>query len=137
MWNPPWKNLVDQLKAQEFESPYLDRLDRRLSLAAGRATLEQEIIEEMAYALTKSADKVNLVLLELDVLRHEIEAAADATVRRDKTVEFNAKRTEAIRARWELMVHRESLGFLRHDGIEQDFPVPERLHVPGESTRRE
>ncbi|QDG53597.1 hypothetical protein FIV42_23485 [Persicimonas caeni] len=127
MWEPPWKRLVERLKAEDFESTYLDRLDRRLSIAAGSNTLEKEIIEEMAYALTKSGDKINVALLELDVLRRDYDNASDPAERARLADGFNEKRREAMRARWELMVHREALGFLRHDGIEEDFPIPPQL----------
>lgn len=129
MWEPPWKRLVERLKAQDFESTYLDRLDRRLTLAAGRSSLEEEIIEEMAYALTRSADKINVALLELDVLRRDYDQAGSAAERKRLAEAFNEKRREAMRARWELMVHREALGFLRHDGMEEDFPIPPALPV--------
>lgn len=135
MWEPPWKKLVEKLKAEEFESTYLDRLDRRLTIATERASLEREIIEEMGYALRKSSDKVNLLLLELDVLRHEFDTSTDVSRRRRKLEEFNLKRQEAMRARWELMVHREAIGFLRNDELELDYPIPPPLRLEAHSPK--
>ncbi len=125
MWEPPWKRLVDDLKDGGFESPYLDRLHARLHVYLERPSLEREILSEMAYALGRTEDKVNVALLELDVKAREIEAAAPAD-RARRVGEFNELRARAKAALRDLMIHRESLGMRRHDLLPGLYPIPPR-----------
>ena len=119
-----WKHLVQKLKSDGFESKYLNRLAERIPALREHRSVEHEIMEEMAYALGQASDKVNVELLELDVLDHKIAEAADPD-RRSRLIEsFNRKREAAKRARWELKVHREALGFLRNDELEDIYPIP-------------
>ena len=43
--------------------------------------------------------------------------------RRKRIAAYNQQRENAIRTRWELMIHREALGFRRHE-LEKFFPIP-------------
>jgi hypothetical protein len=127
-----WKSLVRKLKADGFESKYLDRLAERIPGLRERHGIEQEIMAEMAYALGQACNKVNFELLELDVLAAEIDAEPN-TERRARLVDaFNRKRFNARRARWELKVHREALGFLRNDELEDIYPIPPKLRDDAE-----
>src|SRR3954452_13316835 len=77
-----WISLVEDLKAKGHESPYLDRLQERLPGRAATAArreasqrqLELEIAEEMAGALGRAEDKINVSLLKLELLGREIDA---------------------------------------------------------------
>ncbi len=127
-YEPAWKRLVESLKDSSFESPYLDRLAARLSttnlrVAAGLGSIEREIVEEMAYALGRAEDKVNAALLELDVAARAVDTADDEA-RHAAVAEFNALREAAITARWELLIHRESLGFRQNDMLPTYYPIP-------------
>ena len=121
-WEPPWKSLVEDLKDQGFESPYLDRLHERVHAYLDRQSLEREILEEMAYALGRAEDKVNLALLELDVLAAELDAAHAPPPERVRA--FNDKRAEAQAALRDLLIHREALGFRRHGLVHDLYPIP-------------
>jgi hypothetical protein len=127
MWQPAWKHLVTQLKDERFESPYLDRLRQRVHVYLERPTLEQEIISEMALSLGKAEDKINVALLKLDVLAHAIRHARSKQERRTKIREYNQQRAEAKEALFEFLVHRESLGFRRHHGIRELYPIPQSM----------
>ena len=116
MSTPAWKSLVESLRARKVESPYLDRLEARLGAdlhgaAIGGQSLERELLEEMAHALSHAEDKVNVALLELEVAGREHDGAADKTARERARRAYNEKREVAVHARWELMIHREALGF--------------------------
>ena len=69
MKEPPWKRLVEELKDEGYESIYLDRLRANLDVEAQHGILEKEIVQEMAYALGRSAAKVDYALLELELWR--------------------------------------------------------------------
>src|SRR5262245_17405185 len=53
----PWKALVTELKDRGYQSPYLDRLRSRLDVGQAQATLELEIVQEIAAALGRTAAK--------------------------------------------------------------------------------
>lgn len=123
MADRPWRSLVAELTDAGHESPYLDRLRRRLDVSQGRDSLETEIIREMAAALGRAEDKVNAALLELELAGRAL-ATAVAGERRRCAASFNARRATALRARWELLIHREALGMRRNDVLEQLYPIP-------------
>ena len=133
MYEPAWKRLVESLNDRGFESRYLDRLMDRLGtvtmkMAVGRGyhTLEREIIEEMAYALRRAEDKVNLALLRVDLALDEITNNGDPSRLGEFEDAFETRRQEAMRARWEFSVHREALGMVRHDILYELYPIPPR-----------
>jgi len=115
--------LVEELKDQGFESIYLDRLRASLDVAQQHAILEKEIIQEMAYALGKSAAKVDHALLELELLHREMAEADSEAERRALQEAIEAKRQDALRLRRELLIHREALGIRRNDILEKMYPI--------------
>ena len=118
------KRLVTGLKERGYESVYLDRLQQRLDVEAAHEVLEQEIVAEMAAALGRSATKVDLALLHLELAARDIDAAADDEERGRLVARFNALRADALRARYELAIHREAVGFRRNQELERLYPVP-------------
>lgn len=122
---PPWKRLVEELKDQGYESIYLDRLRASLDVQQQHGVLEKEIIQEMAYALGKTAAKVNHALLELELLQRELSSAASKEEREELREAFRLKRAEAIERRRELLIHREALGIRRNDVLEKLYPIAE------------
>ena len=134
MYEPAWKQLVQNLKERGFESQYLDRLYARLSPLATRGAaahglhaLEREILEEMAHALCRAEDKVNLALLEVDLAAEALDEAHggyDADALAALAAVYDDRRRAAMRARWEYMVHREALGMITHEVLESLFPIP-------------
>jgi hypothetical protein len=127
MREPPWKGLVLALQDQGYESPYLDRLRRRLDPEQAQATLEQEIVQEIAAALGRSAAKLDLALLRLELAGRDRDAVTDDdTERAACAARFDALRTQALQARHELLIHREAVGIRRNDILETLYPIPPR-----------
>ena len=126
MRQPPWKALVLALQDQGYESPYLDRLRRRLDPEQAQASLEKEIVQEIAAALGRTAAKVDLALLRLELAGKELDSATGATERAACAARFDARRIEALRARHELLIHREAVGIRRNDILETVYPIPPR-----------
>jgi hypothetical protein len=118
------KRLVAGLKERGYESVYLDRLEQRLDVEAAHEVLEQEIVAEMAAALGRSAAKVDLALLHLELAGRDVDAATDAVERARLVARFNTLRAEALRARHELAIHREAVGFRRNQELERFYPIP-------------
>ena len=53
---PGWKRLVDELISRNHASPYLDRLRERLAAHDTPASIEAELVQEMASALGRTED---------------------------------------------------------------------------------
>ncbi|WP_438005625.1 DUF6665 family protein [Sorangium sp. So ce321] len=126
MAEPTWKKLVDQLKNEGHRSPYLDRLRQRLP-ASGPSDIAGEILREMASALGRSEDKVNVALLELELQGRALDALAQGAApgeRAARVAAFNRQREAAAQALWELRVHREALGFRRNEDLAELYPIP-------------
>jgi len=123
----PWQSLVRELRDSGFESPYLARLRARHDVAAAQEQLEKEIMREMAQALGRSGEKVDVALVRLEVARRAVAAAATADARAEAVASFNALRDDALRLRHELRIHREAIGIRRNDGLDAAYPIPPRL----------
>ena len=123
----PWQSLVRELRDSGFESPYLARLRARHDVAAAQEQLEKEIMREMAQALGRSGEKVDVALVRLEVARRAVAAAATADARAEADASFNALRDDALRLRHELRIHREAIGIRRNDGLDAAYPIPPRL----------
>ena len=123
MKEPPWKRLVEELKDEGYESIYLDRLRANLDVEAQHGILEKEIVQEMAYALGRSAAKVDYALLELELLQNELGRCDSAARRATLERAIESKRDEALRRRRDLLIHREALGIRRNDILETLYPI--------------
>lgn len=134
MREPPWKKLVDELTARGYQSPYLERLRSRLGGYYGAADLEQEIIQEMASALGRTEEKVNLALLELELIDRRIAESVDVAspAELDALYEaFESKRQHAMQCVRELLIHREAIGFRRNEILRELYPIPPRKQRRG------
>jgi hypothetical protein len=124
---PSWKKLVDDLGARGHESPYLDRLRARMPVNGAVADLQREILQEMASALGRAEDKVNVALLELDVEGRRLDVMSPSDSSRGRSIaRFDELRERAVRALWELRVHREALGFRRNERLAELYPIPQK-----------
>ncbi len=128
-----WKRLVRELTDEGFESPYLDRLRARLNVEQSHRELEKEILQEMAAALGRAEDKLNLALLRLQLIERELESLPSRGAGgdlRERVEGYNAQREVACRCLWELTIHREALGFRRNEILERLYPIPPRRRLP-------
>ena len=119
------RRLADAVQDENLHSPYFDKLRGEIitgeSLISG---LEQELRGEIARALKESEDKVNWALLQCDlILKSEKK-------RTQEDIQLHEHwRQEAIRARTNLIIHRQACGFRLncHATIYKLFPVPKPL----------
>ena len=123
----PWQSLVRELRDAGYESPYLDRLRARHDVAAAQEQLEKEIVREMAEALGRSGEKVDVALLRLDVAGRALAAAVDPAARARLADAYSARRDEALRARHELRIHREAVGIRRNETLDREYPIPPKM----------
>ena len=116
--------LVRELRDSGIESPYLDRLRARLDPARAQGELEKELVREMALALGRTEDKLNVALLRLELGLQGLARAADDEERARCTAHVRGLRAEALRARHELLIHREAVGIRRNECLETIYPIP-------------
>ena len=124
-----WRELATELKSATDERPHLEWLRARVDVACAQEQLEREVVREMAAALGRTAEKVASALAELQVARVAVEAAASEDERTRAVARFNERRCEALRARHELVIHREAIGIRRNDVLESVYPIPAPLGV--------
>lgn len=129
MREAPWTSLVRSLLDTGHESPYLDRLRARLDPGRAQLELETEIRAEIAAALGRAEDKVNVALLRLELAQRRLATEPPGPERRRLVAAFDALRDEALHARWELLVHREAVGFRRNAILNELYPVPPRMRA--------
>jgi len=127
----PWNKLAADLREHGVESRYLARIEARVTPEEQLDKLQREIAEEMAGALGRSGDKVDLALAELELHK----ARYDRALREGKSREecaalaaaFNAQRSVAQKRLRELLIHREALGFRRNQILNELYPIPAKL----------
>jgi hypothetical protein len=128
------KRLAADLIAQGIESKYLARVLARVTPEQELDSLRTEIAQEIAQALGRSEDRVNLALAELELLRARYERAV-ASGAQDGEREALARAHEGQRAvararLHELLIHREAIGFRRNQVLYELYPIPPRLPHP-------
>lgn len=112
MSEPFWKELVDRLKDEERET-HLDPIRREIEWRNPRATVERELLEEIAGALGRSERRVQDAITKVHALMdHE-----------DDEV-FERARREAMRLKRDLSIHREALRFPRDPEFDRRYPIP-------------
>jgi hypothetical protein len=127
----PVKKLAAQLVAQGIESQYLARVLAKVTPDDQLETLQAEIAREIAGALGRSEDKVNMALAQLELLRARYEQAvrehAPASEQQARADAFNAQRDVAQARRHQLLIHREAIGIRRNQILYELYPVPQKL----------
>lgn len=121
---PPWKSLVEDLKHHEQEDPYRERLARQFDTGADARSLQRELIGEMSSALKRAEDKLAAAISACERAGADALAARDPARRDEALAHYRENRAAALRARWELVIHRESLGFYRHEDVDAHHPIP-------------
>jgi hypothetical protein len=128
---PSVKRLAAELVAQGIESKYMERVLARVAPDEQMETLQAEIAREVAQALGRSEDRVNVALAELELHRARYERAvrenAPATERQGYAQAFNAQRVVAQAKLRDLLIHREAIGFRRNQMLYELYPIPPKL----------
>ena len=104
-------------------------------------TIEDELIGTIGAALGRQGEKIKsaMQLMEREFQTYQQLVSSqnppsDPVKVRQSAQAFNAFRDQAVKARWELMVHRQAAGFLvnNHEYVMKHFPIPEALPITGQ-----
>ena len=130
---PAWKKLAAELTEHGVESKYLARVTARVTPEQQLDNLELEIVQEMAGALGRTEERLNLALAELELHRARYDRAhaeqVSATRLRELAQAHDAQRTVAQARFRELVIHREAVGFRRNQLLDELYPIPPKLDV--------
>jgi hypothetical protein len=126
--NIPIRDSIKQLKSWEsgarlvknikIENQYLDLIRDTHDPSLHIKTIEDELKGTIGKALGKQGDKVNMFLRAMEkekqtylkLLEEEKRDSSDPAVV-EAVKKFNFYRKKGIQARWELIVHRQAVGF--------------------------
>mmetsp|Transcript_10087 Transcript_10087/g.15320 ORF Transcript_10087/g.15320 Transcript_10087/m.15320 type:complete len:214 (+) Transcript_10087:86-727(+) len=114
---------------------YLDKIrSETVDPALQIKTIEDELCGAIGKALGKQGDKILNAVREMKEhkLRYDqllLEASFDEAI--DFASRYNEARERAIKARWELLVHRQAVGFTvgNHSYVHNAFRIPDALPV--------
>lgn len=126
------------MKNTDVTNPYLDQVRSEVADPALQLkSIEDELCGAIGKALGKQGEKILFAIREMKVehtqyLEH-LQAQASEKALQCAT-RHNDARTRAIKARWELLVHRQAVGFTvdNHSVIHSTFPITEPLPVDKE-----
>jgi hypothetical protein len=125
----PWKKLAAELADHGVESTYLERVRARVGTTEQKLqTLESEIAGEIAAALGRSEEQLNLALAELELRGAKlarVRARGAGSPELAAAIEaFNDQRRVAKKRLLELVIHREAAGFRRNQAVYERYPIP-------------
>lgn len=137
-----WERSARSVKNIEVKNEYLQKIRQVHDPAQHIKTLEDELRSTMGKALGKQGDKILRALrnmqVELDRYHDLLEThsrSAPAVLERAR--QYNFYREQAKTARWELIVHRQAIGFIvnNHNFVSDKYPIrpalpetPEQVH---------
>jgi len=123
--------LAEALKDEGCDSIYLDRLRTSFDPQSHVEKLEEELVEEMARALANTAAKVNYNFAKLDLCAKKMNQARNDHERLLSAREFNTQRDLCFKARQDLLIHRQALGFKtqNHRAVEAMYPLPPKVSM--------
>jgi len=120
---------------QGYDSVYLERINKKVSIDNHFDDIEHEVLAEMAAAVRQTDQKLNFAMLTMQIAEEELDVAVEKCVKDEEetalVAKFNEARKTAEEMRRNLMIHRQSCGFTtdNHRMIMKLYPIPERRRV--------
>jgi len=121
------------VKNTDVTNPYLERVRSEVvDPALQLKTIEDELCGAIGKALGRQGDKILFAIREMqqELDLHERLSREGQLKKADGVAaRYNKARSRAIEARWELLVHRQAVGFTvdNHSVVHSMFPIGDRL----------
>ena len=140
-----WESGARLVKNAPVENQYLEQIRQIHDPSMHLKTIEDELKGTIGRALGKQGEKVNIFLRAMEQEKREYHRLVDNERREygdalvvEAVDKFNSYRKEAIQARWELIVHRQAVGFTvdNQSFIMTKFPIDDPLPTAEEAVRR-
>ena len=136
-----WQSGAKLVKNTQVENKYLDHIREVHDPSQHIKTIEDELKGTIGKALGKQGQKVLMYLRAMEQQRKEFDeliedddsgdASTAAAARKLQTIveKHNQYREDCLKARWELIVHRQAVGFIvgNHKYVTEKFPIGEPL----------
>jgi len=113
---------------------YLDTIRASHDPSLHIKTLEDELMGTMGAALGKQAEKIKYYLQQMEIQKNIYttlvrEQGSEHILIQETAIRYNEFRKMAKQARWELLVHRQAVGFIvnNHNVVHETFPIGEPL----------
>lgn len=111
------KSLVDKVREEE-KGQHLDPVREVVEWQLPRASVERELLEEIAGSLARAVQKVDVAIAKVEALAALADrSAADLDA-------FEGARRAALAARRDLSIHREALHLPHDPRFESRYPIP-------------
>ena len=134
-----WESGAKLVQNTTVENNYLEHIRAVHDPSQHLKTIEDELKGTIGKALGKQAHKVQLYAQLMDQERQKYEdllqhETPDVVQLQDHAQTHNQWRQDCLQARWELIVHRQAVGFTvgNHKFVMENFPVGEELPVDQE-----
>lgn len=131
-----WESGAKLVKNTQTDNQYLEHIREIHDPSQHIKTIEDELKGTIGKALGKQGEKVNMYLRAMEQERKTYERLTEEEERDHTdpqviaTVEkYNSYRKDATQARWELIVHRQAVGFTvgNHSFVMSQFPIGDPL----------
>lgn len=122
------------MKNTDVTNPYVDVVRQEVDPAAHLKTIEDELCAAIGKALGRQGEKVQRAICEMTQHHTQYMQFLHAQAYKDASesaTRYNDARKRAIQYRWELLVHRQAVGFTvdNHSVVHKTFPIDEVLPV--------
>ena len=127
-----WERGAKLVKNTDKSNEYLDTIRQTTDPGLHLKTIEDELRGTMGKALGKQGEKILRFVRAMaqERLRYDELLEKGATEINPKGLKetaerYNELRKEAMKARWELLVHRQAVGFIvdNHNTVARHFPI--------------
>ncbi len=136
-----WQRTARSVKDTDVTNEYLEQIRETHDPSLHLKTLEEEVRGTMGKALGKQGAKITKALTKMmeerryydGLVQQQQQQHDPSSLELEKCIQrHNQYRQEAITARWELMVHRQAVGFIvnNHTVVTEAFPIGDALPPP-------
>lgn len=131
--NSTWERSAKRVKNTDVSDPYLDKIRAEtVDPALQLKTIEDELCGAIGKALGRQGDKVLAAIRDMTnehVRYNECIEGRQFDAALEFAIKHNESRKRAIKARWELLVHRQAVGFTvdNHSVVHETFPIHSAL----------
>uniref|UniRef100_A0A7S2LI54 Uncharacterized protein n=1 Tax=Leptocylindrus danicus TaxID=163516 RepID=A0A7S2LI54_9STRA len=133
-----WERGAIAVKNIDVTNPYLESIRQTHDPVMHVKTIEDELKGTIGKALGKQGQKILMWMKVMQQERDQYDSLLVQDVERTVITasklnaiakEYNAAREKAIKARWELVVHRQAAGFIvnNHKFVHEKFPIADAL----------
>lgn len=129
-----WESGARLVKNTKIENQYTETIRAEVDPAAQLRQVEDELKGMIGQALGRQGEKILTFMRAMEQERQRYQQLLEQHGPSDKVVlesavKHNGYRKECVQARWELIVHRQAVGFIvgNHNYVMETFPIGDAL----------